>query len=244
METVSLDLRHESDAGLLLLIGAAGTSLQERALANEALRQLHARYYGPLVSILRQYAENEGTVVIDPEEFALATFKKAFKSAHRFCDMSDGDPVKAKAQVKAWLTKIARNLALDELDRISRQKRRLPLEILDETHDVTEPPPDCGDAEPTNPRALAELRAILDTLKPEEREILKAYAAHGIPTENGRELPKDVRDALEDSTGYERCTIRQKWRRLSQRLKTALEPYLDTKQNISLLCLTTLPSPP
>lgn len=224
---MSLDLRHESDAGLMLLIGAADASPQDQAIAHEALRQLHSRYYGALVSILTHYSKGSGTVVIDPEEFALWTFRKAFERAREFRDKSDGDPAKAVTQVKAWLTKIATNLARDELDRISRERRRLPLEVLDENHDIAESPPEESDINPTNPRALAALRTILDTLKPEERDILKAYAAHGFPTENGRELPKDVRNALEDSTGYERCTIRQKWRRLSQRLKLELEPFLD-----------------
>jgi hypothetical protein len=178
-----------------------------------------------LVSILKQYSENGGTVVVDPEELALWTFKKAFE--RKFRDKSDGDPTKAGAQVKAWLTRIATNLARDELDRIGRERRRLPLEVLDENHDIAQSPRGDGDAKPTNPRALAALRVILDTLKPEEREILKAYAEHGIPTENGRELPRDVRYALEESTGYERCTIRQKWLRLSRRLKAELEPFLD-----------------
>jgi hypothetical protein len=56
------------------------------------------------------------------------------------------------------------------------------------------------------------------------------YAAVGIPTKIGRELPKEDRDALEERTGYERSNIRQKWLRLSRKLKAELEQGLITRR--------------
>ncbi len=234
METVSVDLEHESDVGLMLLMGAASSSSpNDQAIAREALRTLHARYYGYLVRVLEGFSENVGTVVIDPEEFALRTFKKAFQVADGFCDESDGDPAKAAAQVKGWLGTVAKNLARDELRRVSNQAEHVQFVVLDDTHDVPEPPSDGGDATPTEPKALAALQDTLDMLKPEERDILITYATFGFPTESGRELPKDVRNALEQRTGYERSNIRQKWRRLSMTLKTQLEPTLKNTKHSS-----------
>ena len=91
-----------------------------------------------------------------------------------------------------------------------------------------------SDAVPTNSRALAALQTVLESLKPEERDILMTYGAHAIPTSTGRELPAEIRDELEQRTGYERSNIRQKWRRLSQRLKSELEPPLTTRTPSSL----------
>ena len=217
----------------MALMGAASSSSADQAVAREALRILHGRYYAYLVRILERFAESVGTVVIDPEEFTLRTFKKAFQVAGEFRDLSGGDADKAQAQVKCWLGKIARNLARDELDRLSRRNKHVELVVLDETHDIPEAPSDVDDATPTEPRALAALEDTLATLKPEERDILITYGSFGFPTENGRELPRDVREALERRTGYERSTIRQKWRRLSIRLKSELEPALTNRKHSS-----------
>lgn len=234
METVAVDLERESDVGLMLLMGAANSSSpSDQAVAREALRILHSRYYGCLVRILEGFAENVGTVVIDPEEFALRTFKKAFQVAGEFRDESGGDSAKAVGQMKKWLGTIARNLARDELNRVSNQTKHIRFVVLDDTHDVPEPTSDVEDAAPTEPKALAALQETLDTLKVEERDILITYAQFGFPTESGRELPKDVRTALEQRTGYERSTIRQKWRRLSMTLKTQLEPTLKNTKHSS-----------
>ena len=218
MEAVATDITQESDAGLLLMMGAADkSSAEDQAVAREALKVLHGRHFGYLLGVLEGFADNVGTVVIDPEEFALRTFKKAFQVAGGFRDMSDGDENKSRTQVRAWLGEIARNLARDELDRVSRLDKRVHFVVLDASHDVPESPPDNEDATPTNPKALAALQDALAMLKSEERDILITYALFGIPTDNGRELPENEREALMRRTGYERSNIRQKWCRLSMR---------------------------
>lgn len=242
MEAVATDITRESDSGLLLMMGAAAeSSAEDQALARHALKELHARHYGYLLGILENFAENIGTVVIDPAEFALKTFKKAFQVAAQFCDKSDGNDDKSRTQVRAWLGKIATNLARDELRRVSRLDKHIYLVVLDDSHDVPESPPDNEDATPTNPKALAALQDALAMLKSEERDILITYALFGIPTDTGRELPESEREALMRRTGYERSNIRQKWRRLSIRLKGELEPQL-TNQKHSSPCLTKIQS--
>lgn len=240
METVAAEITQESDTGLVLLMGAAGeSSAEDRAVAIEALRLLHSRHYEYLVGVLEGFAENLGTVVIDPEEFALKTFKKAFQVAFRFCDQSGGDAIKARVQVRAWLGKIARNLARDELDRVSRLDKHIHLVVLDETHDIPVESEDDGDITPTESKALDSLKTALAKLKPEERDIVITYAEFGVPTKNGRELPEDVREALMQRTGYERSNVRQKWCRLTKQLHADLEPFLKN-QNQSSLCKTKL----
>lgn len=232
METVATDVAQQSDVGLVLLMGAAdAASPEDQALAREALRELHRRHYGYLLGVLEGFADNVGTVIIDPEEFALRTFKKAFQNGSDFQDRSDGDVGKGETQVRAWLGTIASNLARDELDRVSRREKHVQLVVLDDSHDVPEPAPDLEDTTPTNPKLLAALKDALAMLKPEERDILTTYGTFGFPTPNGRELPNDVRQALEDRTGYERSNIRQKWHRLSKRLRAELEPLLTNSNN-------------
>lgn len=226
MQSLSMDMGQETDAGLMLLMGAAGPAPEEQELARAALKELHRRYYGYVLAVAEGYSENFGTVEIDPDEFATATFKKAFEKAANFRDKSDGDTDRAKLQVKAWLGVTARNLARDALDKIKRRNDGVTLVLLDDTTDAAEPDTESDlDTTSTPPAALQALQEALDSLKPEERDILITYAAFGVPTENGRELPKDVRDALEERTGYERSNIRQKWFRLSRKLKAELEQY-------------------
>jgi DNA-directed RNA polymerase specialized sigma24 family protein len=227
MEAVSAEITQESDASLMLLMGAAGeSSAEDQALAREALRVLHTRHYAYLLGVLEDFAENLGTVVIDPQEFSLRTFKKAFQVANNFCDRSDGDGAKAKSQVRAWLGQIATNLARDELDRVSRLDKRVHFVVLDDIHDIPELPEGDEGIAPTEHKALDALQDTMATLKPEEHDILMTYALFGFPTEHGRELPEREREALMQRTGYERSNIRQKWCRLTKRLHTDLEPLL------------------
>lgn len=226
-----MDMEQETDAGLMLLMGAAGPALEEQQIARSALQELHRRYYPYVLAIAEGYSENFGTVEIDAKEFATATFKKAYDRAKSFQDKSDGNPERAKLQVKAWLGVIARNLSRDALDKIRRRHGHLEIVPLDETIDIPEDEPTPGmDTTSTPTAAIVALREALDALKPEERDILMTYAAFGIPTKTGRELTKEDRDALEERTGYERSNIRQKWLRLSRKLKAELEQGLITRR--------------
>lgn len=238
MDTVpaTLDiLDQETDVALVLLMGAAESCAEDKQLAREALRELHSRHYGYVLTLVDRYSEYRGTVVVDPQAFALETFRKAYRSASRFRDKSNGNSERGTAQVKAWLGRIAQNLARDELKRLSRPKHRVDIVPFDESRDGdedaggngNEPATSPFDPEPTEPERLRAVDEALAQLKPEERDIVVTYVTDGIPTSTGgRELPVDAREALEQRTGYERTNIRQKWRRLSERLRTILEPLV------------------
>ena len=232
MQSLSMDMGRETDAGLMLLMGAAGPAPEEQQIARSALQELHRRYYPYVLAIAEGYSENFGTVEIDAKEFATATFKRAYERAASFEDKSKANPEHAKLQVKAWLGVIARNLSRDALDKIRRRHGHLEVVPLQETIDVPddEPIPEM-DTLSTPTAAIVALREALDALKPEDRDILMTYAAFGIPTKSGRELPKEARDSLQERTGYERSNIRQKWLRLTRKLEAELEPILTTQRN-------------
>lgn len=240
MQSVAIELSDETDVGLLLLIGGAADTLADQTLAREALRELHTRHYGYVLGVLERYAENAGTLAIDPKEWASKTFVKAFQNAGSFSDRTNENGAPVAGQVRAWLGVIARNAALDEIDRLDRQQRRLPVSVLEDCHVSAVAAPLADDIDslesesPTPPAILRKLREFLASLKPAERDIVMAYAEFGEPTASGRELPPEVRAALERSTGYERSNIRQKWRRLSQRLKTELEPHFPARKPLTL----------
>jgi DNA-directed RNA polymerase specialized sigma24 family protein len=233
MQTVTHPLAEESDAGLLLLIGAASDSPEDRSLADAAMREFHGRHFAYVLGVVRGFAENFGTVVIDTDLFAARTFEKAFRVAQAFRDEGDGATDRSRQKMRAWLGKIASNLARDELRRVSRHRNGVQIvPLLDEIDCVADASMEF-DASPTDSVVLAALREELDILKPEDRDIVMTYASFGIPTSNGRELPMDVREALEHRTGYERSNVRQKWKRLSDRLKNKLEPILSNTHHPS-----------
>ncbi len=231
MQAVSIDFTQESDAGLLYLIGEATDEPTEKSLARDAMREFHVRHYPYVLGRLGEFAKNMGSVVVDVERFTAITFEKAFRAAKRFKDTSHGIHELASRKVRAWMGQIATNLVRDELKRVNRKQFGIQLVPLNDDIDAaidTDESDQDESLEPTDSRALAELKAILATLRVEEQDILITYATFGKPTATGRELPPDIRDALEERTRYERSNIRQKWRRLSQRLKAQLEPFLNT----------------
>lgn len=231
MQSVLFDLTEESDAGLLYLIGADSSSPEDAALARDAMRAFHARHYDYVRGVLEKFAGGIESVIIDVKVFTSMTFVKAFKAAASFEDDSGGDGDLAQRKVRAWLGRIADNLARDELKRISRKQCGVQLVPFEEGMDApveSENENDSDSPAPTNARALTRLNEIKNTLKPAEWEILITYATWGVTTATGRQLPADIREALEKNTGYERSNIRQIWKRLSQRVKNELAPYFTT----------------
>jgi len=231
MQAVPIDLTEESDAWLLYLIGEASGSPDDAALARDAMRAFHARHHAYVLGVLGKFADGLDSVRVDVELFASKTFVKAFKASAYFVDDSGGDAELARRKVCAWLGRIANNLARDEFKHVRRKQCGIHLVPFEEGMDVPVESDEDDDSEisvPTHARALARLNEIKGTLKPAEWEILITYATWGRPAAAGRQLPAEIREALEKNTGYERSNIRQIWKRLSQRLKDELAPFLTT----------------
>jgi DNA-directed RNA polymerase specialized sigma24 family protein len=168
METMSLDVAGESTSNLMLWIGESGENAEDQQIAREALQELHKRCYAYVYAVVSKFGENLGTATVDPEAFALASFIKAFECAYQFQDRSDGDPERADHQVKAWLGRIAINLAKDELQRLSTLNDGMRFVVLEEAFDIPDTSNEVCDEIPTNPKALESLRDVLESLKAEE----------------------------------------------------------------------------
>jgi len=173
MIAVTVDLTQESEVDLLYLIGEAGNSNQteDYQLAHASLQELHSRHFGYLRGVLRSFAENCGTITIDPDEYANQTFAKIMDCAPKFQDKSNGDKKLGQKLFRAWLGKIAKNLAKDQLKKISRNLDQANLVPFDETYHSLEEI-DLDTTSRTSPKVLQAVKDGLDALKPEERDVV------------------------------------------------------------------------
>ncbi|WP_395741688.1 RNA polymerase sigma factor [Prosthecobacter sp.] len=233
MHTVQNPFSDESDACLLYLIGEAGSSEADQDLANKAFREFHQRHFGFVCAVLDRYARQLETVEIDTGLLCNQVFEKAYRKAHSFSDKSNNDKEACRKLVRAWLGRVASNLARDALRSLARSHPGITIVPLAADHDIVINVDETRDDETPTPRKeLKKLQELLQQMKPEERDILLTYANFAECKAGGRELPSSERDALEQRTGYERSTIRQKYRRLILRLQTELAPASSTTSHV------------
>lgn len=232
MPNVPTPLSEESDAWLLCLMTDANSSPNAQLQANQALKEFHRRHYRYILDILTQFANQFETLEIDADILCNQVFVKAYKNAGSFEDRSNDNKEIGEKLARAWLGKIAVNLGKDALKSVKRSHPGVVLVPMPEddhfTNDLAE---ELDDLTPTPRRELQALRAFLDRLKPEEKDILLTYAAFAEKKGSGSELPPDVRAALEIRTGYERSTIRQKYKRLRERAEAELMPVATTTKH-------------
>jgi RNA polymerase sigma-70 factor (ECF subfamily) len=129
--------------------------------AQARFRALYAQAYGPL----RRWAQHRGITGADADDVVAEVFTIAWR---RF------DDVPADAAVP-WLYGVARNVARNHRRSEQRRaalQRRAP-------RDLVMPPPD----EPSEPHLL---RAALDALREDDREVLRLVAWDGV---EAAELP-------------------------------------------------------
>ena len=232
MHTVPNFLSEESDAWLLCLMADANSSNNALLQANQALQEFHRRHYGYILSIQTQFANQFETLEIDADILCNQVFVKAYKNAGSFEDRSNDNKEVGEKLVRAWLGKIAVNLGKDALKSVKRSHPGIVIVPMPEDdHFIEVLTEDLNDLTPTPRRELEALRAFLGRLKPEEKEILLTYATFAEKKGGGSELPPDVRAALELSTGYERSTIRQKYKRLRERAEAELMPVATTTKH-------------
>ncbi|MFZ4593882.1 MAG: hypothetical protein ACOYOF_06470 [Verrucomicrobiaceae bacterium] len=232
MPTAPNSLSEESDAWLLCLMADANSSISAQLQANLALQEFHRRHYGYILAIQTQFANQFETLEIDADILCNQVFVKAYKNAGSFEDRSNDNKEVGEKLARAWLGKIAVNLGKDALKSVKRSHPGIVLVPMPEDdHFINDLTEDLDDLTPTPRRELEALRAFLDRLKPEEKEILVTYATFAEKKGGGSELPPDVRAALELSTGYERSTIRQKYKRLRERAEAELMPVATTTKH-------------
>lgn len=214
----------ESDASLLESIGAADGSPEDQKSARTAQSKFFARHYEHLMDTVAPYAKGFGDVEIDTESLVMETFIKFFELAASFTDQSGGDRVRGRQQIRAWLVRTARNLACDAWRKAKRMRSEIQFEELSDQFEKPATETE-GKPRPTSRAKLQRLEHVIASLKTEDQLVIQAYMLHGERKPNGAiELPKEVREALERSTGYERGYLRQKWHRLKEKLESELKP--------------------
>ncbi|MGH1504236.1 MAG: RNA polymerase sigma factor [Acidimicrobiales bacterium] len=184
---------------------AATIELGERFRRGEeaAIREVHARYAGPVSTVAR-------SVVRDPElvsEIVQQTFVKAWRAAATFEGQRDLAP---------WLYSIARRTAID----VVRRENRGGVTLID-IDDVSETAPAPGG--PTFERTWErwEIRAAVDDLPPGEREVVKLQRLMGM-----------THPEIAEHLGVPVGTVKSRSAKAHKRLAAALrhlQPGADSK---------------
>jgi DNA-directed RNA polymerase specialized sigma24 family protein len=208
-------LSQKSDADLLSEIGMAEDFPDD---AEAAFREFHRRHMGYVYGRLRKWIDDSEmrTRTLDGEQLASTAFERAFHKAADYRDQSGGDAVLGNNQVRAWLFRIAMNLALSALRspsaQLRKQMRDLPDEnCLEDTEDAS-PPGVSPEMAALAERAMASLNEV-------DRDILYTCLAYRAFGEQADALPQEVRKELLAKHGLSEATFRQRKSRALKRLR-------------------------
>lgn len=215
------NLSQKSDAGLLSEIGMAEHFPDE---AEAAFREFHRRHMGYVYGRLRKWIEvsESRTRTLDGEQLASAAFEKAFHKASDYRDQSGGDTVLGNNQVRAWLFRIAMNLALSALSspaaQLLKQVGDLPDEYcLEDTEDFSPP-------EVSHKTAMRVAKA-LQSLNEVDRDIIYTCLAYRAFGDQADALPNEVRKELLAKHSLAEATFRQRKSRALKRLREILSEH-------------------
>lgn len=147
--TLFVDVKQLEDAELIDLVA------QQR---EEALGELYDRYHRLVFSIALRVIGNRALA----EEIMLDVFTRVWQKAHTYCT--------DKAQVNTWLTRLARNKAIDVL----RQEEARPFRHTVGWANISEMPTDGQTPETATHIALRrqQVRSAIKELPPEQQEAL------------------------------------------------------------------------
>lgn len=147
-------VEHLSDEALL-----SGLAIGDRDATTAFIRRFQSRVF----SVARAVVYDQTTA----EEVAQQAFERAWRHAHMY------DP--RRGSVRAWLTTITRNLAIDQM----RARHTLPLERVDDILDL-EDPARGPDEQVEGTMAVRRLRLALGALPPEQSRALVLAAVLGL----------------------------------------------------------------
>ncbi len=171
--------------------------------------------------LLKGFAEknNYRSLGFDPENFVLQTFHKAFEKAGTFDAPADLSPEQLQRKVRSWLFKIAKNEFLMEFRK-----------GLNKSEEMRDPelmlPPDEDELEEEKgglTGKAASVRMFLDGLTEGDRQLLETsmnfydYKARKVV------IPEDILKGLANALATTPEGIKQKRKRLLQKLKEYLE---------------------
>lgn len=204
----------DDDVSLILRMADKDNDRQDAEAALEVFFDRHHRLF-------KAFAErnNYRSLGFDPEDFVIRTFHKAFDKAATFDAPAGLPPERLQKKVQAWLFQIAKNEFLMEL--------RKGLNQSEETRDPDLMlPPNREDIEKEE-HALsgkaAAARTFLDQLPEGDRQLLVTsmnfydYKAKKVV------IPEDILQGLANALATTPEGIKQKRKRLLQKLKEYLE---------------------
>lgn len=202
----------DDDVSLILRMADKGNDRPGAEAALEAFFERHHRLF-------KAFAErnNYRSLGFDPEDFVLRTFHKAFDKADTFEAPSGLPPETMRKKVQAWLFQIAKNEFLMEL--------RTGLNQSEETRDPDLMlPPNREDIEehPLTGKAAA-VRTFLDHLPEGDRQLLETSMNFYDYKAKKAVIPEDILQGLANALATTPEGIKQKRKRLLQKLKEHLE---------------------
>jgi len=210
-ETKFLDFDGETDDDLLEIMTWRETDPEA---ARAAWATFYKRHLPFLLTACRKYAQGllrDGA----GEDLAADTMLRVWDrgaATYRRCETTD--PETARLRVRAWLSRIAHNIAVNRL----RCRTLQEIDLTDfEWSRITEP------AERVPSEVSDRLRAAMETaLTDRERQVLRVVAMYADPRQPGRHLPEDALSDLERGLGTTRENIRQIKTRALSKLKAAV----------------------
>jgi RNA polymerase sigma factor (sigma-70 family) len=184
-----------------------------------AFEEFYRRHTGYVFARTKQWIEESElrSRLLDQEQLVLSTMERAYRKAASFRDQSGGDLKLATNQVRAWLFRIATNLAHSAMRSPAMQMRIQEMPIADPMEDLEE-----VDPVNVNPQLAARVDAALDSLNEVDRDILLTCLSYGALGERAAPLPVDVRKELLEKYGLSEATLRQRKSRALKRLQDFL----------------------
>jgi RNA polymerase sigma factor (sigma-70 family) len=196
--------------------------------------------------LLKGFAEKNKyrSLGFDPEDFTIRAFHKAFEKAGTFDAPSGLTPERLLKKVQAWLFEIAKNEFLMEFRKgLNQSEETRDPDLLrppdqgdigeDEPDDCSKratgqlgehmPPPDQDSFEPVLKGKAAAVRTFLDGLSDGERQLLETSMNFFDYKANKVLIPEDILRGLANALATTPEGIKQKRKRLLQKLKEHLE---------------------
>jgi RNA polymerase sigma factor (sigma-70 family) len=208
----------DDDITLILQMADRKSNPSDAEAALEVFFKRHHRLF-------KGFAEkrNFRSLGLDPEDFVLRTFHRAYDKAGTFNAPAGLTSEEALKKVQAWLFEIAKNEFLMEL--------RKGLNKCEETWDpALLAPPD--DERLEEDRQLigkaAGVRTFLDSLPEADRQLLETSMIFFDYRAKKALIPEDILQGLADTLATTPEGIKQKRKRLLQKLKE----YLETMQKL------------
>ncbi|MBA7614365.1 hypothetical protein ES703_21629 [subsurface metagenome] len=211
-----VDLTEDSDYDLLEMMTWKES---DPDVAREAWAELYRRHAKYLYSVCRRYALGLGGDEA-AEDLTSETFKHVYeKGASTFRPGSASDPDRMRWHVRAWLGRIAHNLACNA-------HRGRPLQEILLEQDQWDNVADQERLEDSE-SSLRLLRLMEQVLTDRERHILPVISQYYDPRKPNRKLPGEVLEDLGRQWGITHENIRQIKRRALKKLSEAFAVEMD-----------------